>query len=140
MSAESLRHYISRAADFIRGMKVTQDDELYRSSSALLAIHAAVSYSDALRTGLGDRQLSNDDHRTATDKLKQLLNARKYDDLSGLAHLQALISKKSHIAYGDRHLDLSECQLLATKAERFVRWANQVGAKLQIKGWRHDEN
>jgi hypothetical protein len=140
MPAEQVEHYILRASDFVRGMKMTQGDEFYRNSSALLAIHSAVSYADALRVGLGDSQLSNDDHRVTADRLKRLLADRKYPDTSGLTHLQYLISKKSRIAYGDQGTDLKECQMLATKAERFARWVNQVGTNLKVGGWKHDDN
>jgi hypothetical protein len=73
MPAEQVEHYIRWASDFVRGMKMTQGDDLYRNSSALLAIHSAISYADALRVGLGDSQLSNEDHKVATDRLKRLL-------------------------------------------------------------------
>jgi hypothetical protein len=140
MPAEQVEQYILRASDFVRGMKMMRDDASYRNSSALLAIHSAVSYADALRVGLGDSQLSNDDHKVAIDRLKRLLASNKYDDISGLTHLQYLISKKSQIAYGSQGADLKECQMLATKAERFARWANHVGTNLKVGGWRHDDN
>jgi hypothetical protein len=140
MPAEQVEHYIRRAADFLRGMEFTRDDDAYRNSSALLAIHSAVSYCDALRIGLGDEQLAGDDHRSAAEKLRSLLNDRKYGDLTGLGHLQFLIARKSRVAYGSQEVDLRKCQQLANKAERFARWANLAGKHLNIGGWSHDDN
>lgn len=140
MPPVTIQHYIQRATDFGRGMRLTLDDDSYKNSSALLAIHSAISYADALRVGLGDRQLSSDDHKTAADTLKQLLASRPLADQAGLGHLQYLISKKSGVAYGDQRLDTKIHQMVITKAERFAQWANNVGAQLNIEGWKHDDN
>jgi hypothetical protein len=60
MQAVRVEHYIRRANDFLDGMRLTNLDESLLSSSALLAIHSAVSYSDALRIGLGETERFED--------------------------------------------------------------------------------
>jgi len=53
MSAIQVEHYLKRAADFSYVVLLLRGDASHRYSSALLAIHSAISYSDALRIGLG---------------------------------------------------------------------------------------
>jgi hypothetical protein len=138
MDALRVEHYIGRATDFLDGMRSIQLKDGLLSSSALLAIHSAISYSDALRSGLGDDELSSDDHRRAMAKLERLI-PKQVIDRSGLSQLQGLLSDKSQVAYGRRKMTPRDLKALATRAERFARWANEVGRQLKIEGWRDGE-
>jgi hypothetical protein len=139
MQAVQVQHYIERATDFSRGMKLMSDDEDHVNSSALLAIHSAISYSDALRAGLGDQRLSSDDHKKAVDVLQSLLNSNRIKEQNGLRHFKLLLSKKTRVAYSDHPLSLTERKDLITAAERFEAWTNQVGKQLNLEGWTHDD-
>ena len=134
MQAVQVEHYIRRATDFLRGMHLMRGDESYLNSSALLAIHSAVSYSDALRTGLGETKLSADDHTATVDTLRQVLLSKRYKDDSGLKFLRELLSKKNLVAYGNK--GFSDYQTLINRAEQFAKWSNKVGSQLKIEGWR----
>jgi len=138
MNGPLLEHYIGRAADFYAGMDLTREENAYRSSSALLAIHSAISYSDALRTGLGDEKLYADDHRKALGALQQLLRARSLEDETGFAHFEYLVSMKSFVCYGDKRLDAKRLMLIALRAERFANWVSKTARQLKLAGWRHD--
>jgi hypothetical protein len=137
MQAVEVVHYIRRATDFLEGMQLTRNDKDYWNSSALLAIHSAVSYSDALRKGLGDTKLSSDDHRKAAESLEQALSSHGLSDQTGLKHLRYLLSKKNLIAYSDRRLERTDYEALFTKAERFAHWADTTGIQLRIEGWNY---
>jgi hypothetical protein len=140
MPAVQVRHFLKRATDFLEGMKLTREDKNYWNSSALLAIHSAVSYSDALRARLGDGQLSADDHQNAVDALQRLLLAETaMDDMAGFKHLRFLLSKKTLVAYGDRRVEHTEYEALVTKAARFAAWADRIGRRLKIEGWEDDD-
>ncbi|WP_213803828.1 hypothetical protein [Granulicella sp. dw_53] len=136
MSAVKVQHHIRRAMDFLEGMKLSaRTDEPCWNSSALLAIHSALSYSDALRVGLGDERLSADNHQKAADALQKLLPSNKLDDQTGLGHFRYMLSKKHLVAYGDRRLEHTDYETLFTKAERFAKWADKIGVLLNIEGW-----
>ena len=139
MDAVRVQHYIDRARDFFKGMQLVRDDVLYQNTAALLAIHSAISYSDALRTGLGDVNINADDHNQAVKSLLYLLQQRRWNDHTGFTHLQYLMSQKSAVAYSSRRLDESEVRHLTAKAERFATWVNNIGIKLRLKGWTHDD-
>jgi hypothetical protein len=139
MPAEQVRHYLQRATDFFEGMRLMHGEEDYSNSSALLAIHCAISYSDALRVGLGDGRVSADDHQNASVALERLLVAKRLQNQTGLKYLQYLLSRKSLVAYGSERLNSNEIEALINKANRFQRWAHQVARQFKIEGWTHED-
>ncbi|HEY5328914.1 MAG TPA: hypothetical protein VIJ79_03440 [Acidobacteriaceae bacterium] len=139
MHADRVEHYVRRAADFLEGMELTRSDDFYLNSSALLAIHSAVSFSDALRVGLGGGNLPDTDHNRAADSLQKLLPSIGTVNQSGLAHFRYLLSKKHVVTYGDRRLERTDYEALFIRAERFARWADTIGRQLRIEGWKNDD-
>ena len=136
MPAIEVQHFLGRARDFLDGLKLLSDDLTeYRYSSALLAIHSAISYCDALRSGLGGVKLSLDNHLSAVGELRTLLADRKYDKPQGADRLERLLSKKSKIAYAADEATKNEIDDIVLQAERFALWAEEVGEKLKIEGW-----
>jgi hypothetical protein len=117
-------------------MRLLGDDAAaYGYSTALLAIHGAISYCDALRLGLGDDKIASDDHSKASEALKQLLTARKYEKLGGVERLSRLLGSKSDVAYGREVIQTPKLQSLILQAERFIAWAETAGKELKIEGW-----
>jgi hypothetical protein len=138
MVAVEVQHILGRARDFLKGADLLIDDfDEYRYAAALLGIHAAISYSDAMRIGLGSRKLSSDDHRTAADDLKLLLDNRKHNPGQGINRFNRLLRHKSRIAYGrsESGLDFGK---IVEDALRFAVWAENAGKTLRIEGWRDE--
>ena len=137
MIAVEVQHYLSRARDFLKGMDLLKDDLTgYRYSPALLGIHSAISYSDALRTGMGCTDVSADDHRNAARDLKSRLSARKYEDQKGAEKLDHLLGKtRKKIAYFPEASDVDEIKSVVLHVERFASWAEKTGKQLNIAGW-----
>ncbi len=136
MKAAEVEHYIQRAKDFLEGGRLMAEDaSVYRHSAALLAIHSAISYSDALRTGLGDTELAADDHRKAALSLQKLLRARKFENQTGLTQFDYLVSQKTNIAYGNKRLADGVLDKIVASAQKFAIWANRTGTNLKLDGW-----
>jgi hypothetical protein len=132
----SVQHYLSRARDFLKGMDLLKDDlSEFKSSSALLGIHCAISYSDALRTGMGATDVSSDDHRSAAGDLKSRLEYRKFEKMQGALRLEKLLAKKPRIAYAPEAPRENEIEDIVKHAARFAFWAEETGRQLQIQGW-----
>ena len=132
----TVRHYIRRAGEFVLAMQLIRDDPEYHNAAALLAIHAAISYTDALRMGLGDRSLSADDHRTSVDSLRRLLREHRIETELPLRQLQTLLASKTAVAYGGGRLSEDGFSQLFVAAERYASWANRIGLSAAIAGWR----
>ena len=144
MPAMQVQHFLGRARDFLKGMESLLKEEFYvldeelvsfKYSPALLGIHGAISYCDALRMGLGSEKLSSDDHKSAVGDLKSLLEARKFEKLHGVDRLGKLLSKKSRIAYASEATREDEIKQIVQQAERFAAWAEDTGKSLKIEGW-----
>lgn len=136
MIAVEVQNYLARARDFLKGMDLLQDDLAeYGYSPALLGIHGAISYCDALRTGMGSTEVASDDHRNAVNDLRSLLASRRYDSLQGVDRLGKLVSRKSRIAYGGTAPTESEIRRVLVDAKRFAEWAEVAGRKMKIEGW-----
>lgn len=144
MQAVEIHGYLSRAKDFLKGMSLPEDlaERECKYSSALLAIHSAISYSDALRVGLGEKtsELASSDHKNASTKLQKLLNERKYDRQQGIRHFERLVGSKSRVAYSSDTLTEQEVMRMIDRAQSFSVWVNITGSELKLQGWRDDES
>jgi len=139
MSAVQVQHYLGRARDFLKGMDFLKEDLAgYRYSAALLAIHGAISYCDALRIGLGSQNLSSENHQAASGELKILLSARNIKNSGGVDRLSRLLEMKSKIAYSSYLSSESDIKQIVLRAERFAAWAEATGKELKIQGWGND--
>jgi hypothetical protein len=115
---------------------VLDDDFVrYKYSPALLGIHGAISYSDALRTGMGNEKVSSDDHSQAANDLDSLLKFRNFGNRIGIGHLKELLGKKNTIAYRPVTVRENEVEDIVKHARRFADWAEETGRKLEIQGW-----
>src|SRR5271165_4817146 len=135
MQAVQVQHYLRRARDFLKGMDLLKDDLAFGYSSALLAVHGAISYSDALRTGLGSGHVSSEDHQSVTAELRQLLTARRCERQDGVERLGKLLGSKNVIAYGAAFDGEDKFKFVIQQAERFAVWAERTGKELGIEGW-----
>jgi hypothetical protein len=140
MNALRVEHYIGRAADFYAGMDFLRDSEDHAYASALLAIHSAISYADALRSGPRDDKLYAEDHRSSIESLRRLIGQKGLSDKSGFAHFEYLLSMKSFVSYGARRLDRRRSKEIVNHAERFANWVSRVAQRLSVEGWTHDDN
>ena len=141
MIGVKVQQYLGRARDFFKGMDFLKDDlARYRYSSALLGIHSAMSYSDALRVGMEDKSVSSDDHSDAARRLRKLLREQKAEDCKGVDHLAKLLGMKSKITYSAESSTEDEVKSIVQHATRFAAWAEMTGKRLKIEGWRDDRN
>ena len=141
MAIVQVQHFLDRARDFLKGKVLLRDEKLlgddlsaYRLSSALLGIHCAISYSDALRIGMGCVDVSSDNHRNAAGDLEKRLD-EKSENRRAILHLKNLLDIKSKIEYEPKTVREKEVEEIAKHAERFAEWAETTGRKQRIEGW-----
>jgi hypothetical protein len=125
--------YHRRATQLADAMKLCQDDlSAYASAAALLAVHSAISYSDAVLIGLGGARPRGENHREAITALKRACTGAGVD-LRGIVHLRKLLGSKTDISYGEQQVDNERIAALCIAAERFETWAERI---LQKRGGR----
>lgn len=115
--------YHDRALQLTNAMKLCRDDlSSYASAAALLAIHSAISYNDALLIKLGGRRSRGEDHKQAIEAIRRACGTAKIKP-HGVEHLRKLIGSKTDVSYGDRGLTTEKAEVLCVLAERFQVWA-----------------
>jgi hypothetical protein len=118
--------YHRRATQLADAMKLCQDDlPAYASAAALLAVHSAISYSDAVLIGLGGTRPQGENHREAVTALRRACTRAKIDQ-HGITHYQKLVSTKTDISYGEKRVDDGRVEALCITAERFRVWAERI--------------
>lgn len=118
--------YRRRATQLADAMKLCQDDlPAYASAAALLAVHSAISYSDAVLIGLGGTRPRGENHREAVTALRRACTRAKIDQ-QGITHYQKLMSIKTDISYGEKRVEDEWVETLCISAERFRVWAERI--------------
>jgi hypothetical protein len=126
MIEASFTVYHRRARQLAGAMKLCQDGmSEYASAAALLAVHSAISYSDALLIGLGGARPRGENHREAITALKRVCTGAKIET-QGIPHLQKLLSAKTDISYGEKPVNEVRIAALCDAATRFETWAERV--------------
>ena len=126
MLEASFTVYYRRAMQLADAMKLCRDDlPAYASAAALLAVHSAISYSDAVLIGLGAARPRGENHREAVTALRRTCTRAKID-AHGITHYQKLVSAKTDISYGEKRIDDEKAEALCITAERFRVWAERI--------------
>ena len=110
----------AQAEELLSAMKLLMDDiASYKSGVALLAVHSAIAFNDAVleKLGVGATQKSSD-HSMAYRKTDKACAAKKIDR-DGLQHLKNLLANKTGYSYSGI-VDERKAQDAALKAQRFA--------------------
>lgn len=126
MSEALFTVYYRRAIQLADAMRLCQDDlPAYASAAVLLAVHSAISYSDALLIGLGSKRPRGENHREAVAALKRTCSGAGIDH-QGVTQLQKLLGAKTDISYGEMRVDDERVAALCIASERFQVWAERI--------------
>lgn len=126
MTEASVTVYEDRALQLAKAMNLCRRKETYYpSAAALLAVHSAIAYNDAVVMKLTGERSKTQDHSQAIAALKRACERAKIEPL-GIAHLSRLLGAKSDISYGDRHVHNQLADALCLAADRFEAWAERV--------------
>ena len=112
-------------------MKLLLDDVgAYKSAVALLAVHCAISFNDAVLERLTGAVPKRKDHAEGYRQTKTACSRMKIDS-AGVKHLERLIAGKTSYSYSGI-VDEKEAQDAALKAQRFASWAYRIVLKREL--------
>lgn len=127
------RTYRDRAESFYVSMKALEalsdhdfrsEDGDYASSVVLLAVHAAISFADAvLVTATGTP--SSGSHDSAPERLSQAVKANRLD-AAPITRFRRLIAQKHACAYGPKALRRTDIESAILNLEAFASWAYEA--------------
>jgi hypothetical protein len=104
---------------------VMDNDKDTISALALVSIHSAIAFNDALHIRLTGKRSKSENHNTAADATARQCRSRNLN-VNGITQLKRLISNKTPYSYGDRKVTPEQAQAASVAAERFEAWVNQT--------------
>jgi hypothetical protein len=96
----------------------------YGNDLAIIAIHAAIAYTDALTTAYREVKSTDGDHRRAADLLVHALGRRA--DPDQIERLRSILDAKTHASYSGDYYSLAQGRGILRETEVFVAWAEDL--------------
>jgi len=106
-------------------MRLVRGDPEYLAAAALLAVHCAISFNDAVLVKLNGAAFRGQNHRQAAEITKRVCAAQNKDD-RGLKQLFELVDSKNKVSYQDQLISRLTVEKYCTAAERFESWAEKI--------------
>lgn len=129
MTEASITVYEDRALQLAKAMNLCRRTETYYpSAAALLAVHSAIAYNDAVVMKLTGERPKTQDHSQAIAALRRACGRAKIEP-EGISHLSRLLGAKTDISYGDRYVTNQLADVLCVAADRFEAWAERFVLK-----------
>jgi hypothetical protein len=122
----------AQAEELLGAMNLLMDDVAsYKSAVALLAVNAAIAFNDAVLERLTGNLHKGEDHAAAPKKTRSACGRKKID-ISGLKHLEWLVTNKTKFSYSGV-VEPSKAQDAAVRARRFSDWAYKNVLKRELE-------
>lgn len=94
----------------------------YGNGLAIVAIHAAIAYTDALTIAHRGIKSQDGDHVRAADVLAHALGQRR-EHVSQVTRLRGILQAKSNASYSGQYYTLEEGRRILRETTAFVEWA-----------------
>jgi hypothetical protein len=99
----------------------------YGNGLAIVAIHAAIAYTDALTVAYREIKSTDGEHLRAADVLVHALGPLA--DPGQVDRLRSILDAKSHASYSGNFYTLDDGLEILKVLERYVAWAEEMLAK-----------
>jgi hypothetical protein len=118
--------YHGRALQLADAMKLCHDDMVaYAAAVGLLAVHSAISFSDAVLISLTGKRPHTQDHKQALAAITKACRKANIRT-NGVKHLVKLVGAKTDVSYGEKAVDDERIEFLFVSAGRFQAWAERL--------------
>jgi hypothetical protein len=97
----------------------------YGNGLAIIAIHAAIAYTDALTIAYRGIKSQDGDHARAADVLAHALGQRR-EHAPQVNRLRDILQAKSDASYSGTYYTLDEGKRIARQTTEFIRWAEDM--------------
>lgn len=115
------QEYVRVAEHFFEAAKDSLELE-YWTASAVLIVHSAIAYSDALCIKLSGQKSVGESHEDAIALLEDVV-ADNEGKTQALSQLRRIIEEKTKVSYLGEFLPSAETKDLWKRLERFRQWA-----------------
>lgn len=95
----------------------------YGNGLTIVAIHAAIAYTDALTVAFREVKSTDGEHLKAAGVLIQALGPRV--EAEQVRRLKRILGAKSHASYSGSYYTLEDGRAILREVERFAEWAEE---------------
>ena len=119
--------YLTKAERFKADAENMEElaDEFSGDGVAVLCIHAAIAYGDAVSIVAAGKKSKSGDHRDAGPFLASVVPIRTSEDKAAIRAFQFILNRKDEVSYTGDILDGSEAAALLDRLRAFARWADK---------------
>jgi hypothetical protein len=103
---------------------IERADARHASALAILSVHAAIAYADAVAIHAGGRKSTSGDHASAVSLLRSVLGARFPATMQ--TAITRLLTEKDRFEYQGYVATMREATALFSRAEHVAAWAESV--------------
>lgn len=96
----------------------------YGNGLAIMAIHAAITYTDALTVAFRETKSTDGDHTHAVSVLQHALGNRAPPEQ--IRRLRGILGAKSHASYSGTFYTLEDGARLLAETQAFIAWAEEM--------------
>jgi hypothetical protein len=120
--------YFDKAVQFKTDAEKMLDlaNEFSNNGVAVLCVHSAIAYGDAVAILAAGCKSKSSDHREAAPFLASLVPIRSVEDKSAIRAFQVILNRKDDVSYLDELVDDAEAKALLGKLKAFARWAEKT--------------
>jgi hypothetical protein len=97
----------------------------YGNGLAIIAIHAAIAYTDAITIAYRGIKSQDGDHARAADVLAHALGQNRAA-VAQVNRLRGILQAKSDVSYSGQYYTLEEGRRIARETTEFIRWAEEM--------------
>jgi hypothetical protein len=101
----------------------TMGEPKYGNGLAIIAIHAAIAYTDALTVSFRELKSTVGEHLQAADLLVHALG--HHADADQVRRLRRILGAKSHASYSGNYYTLDDGREILQDLEQFAAWAEE---------------
>lgn len=101
---------------------LADEGDRYGNAIGVLAVHAAIAWSDALTIAYGGVKHTGSDHRRAADLLLEVLGDRRVT-ADARKSLESILQTKEEVSYQGEYYRVVDALKLLTQLRGFVAWA-----------------
>lgn len=103
---------------------IAEDGDLYGNAIAIVAIHSAIAYADALYIAYAGFKSTEGEHGRAADALADALGTRA--DPQQVKTLREIIAEKDAVSYQGEYYTVADARTVVRRLEGFGNWAEEM--------------
>jgi len=127
VAPELAAKYYAKAVRFRRDAEamLALGTEFSGNGVAVLCVHAAIAYADAVTIRAAGQKSKSGEHRDAATFLASVVAIRTPDDKAALKALQAVLNRKDEVSYADDLVGEFDAREMMARLDTFAAWADR---------------